>query len=248
MNSLERDGIRTFYNEYWSSRYASREDVMREWWAPAFEHLYGLMGDLSGKTIIELGAGEGSNAARLASMGARVCAVDFSDRSMEVLKTSEACKKGMLLPVQGDAHQLPFASGSVDAAMITNMLMFVDKERVLSECRRVVRPGGSVYLLEPLRYPHIIMLARLLEPHHSRIKYIFLSLGELSSLSRMFSACEHREFLLFSSFVVLAARLFPGSRALRKIMSWTAVRESRITDKSGPLRNFCFLTVARLRV
>jgi SAM-dependent methyltransferase len=49
--------------------------------------------------------------------------------------------------VVGDAHALPFASESVDAARCVNVLAHCkDPWRVLAEVRRVLKPGGLLYL------------------------------------------------------------------------------------------------------
>src|SRR5690349_21347271 len=48
------------------------------------EYAFHLLGDVSGKTVVDLGCGDGLNTVILASLGARVLAVDISDKSLEV--------------------------------------------------------------------------------------------------------------------------------------------------------------------
>jgi SAM-dependent methyltransferase len=49
-----------------------------------------------------------------------------------------------------DAHQLPFADGSFSLALLRGLLEHVaDPARVLAETRRVLRPGGHVYIEVP---------------------------------------------------------------------------------------------------
>src|SRR6202008_323841 len=50
-----------------------------------------------------------------------------------------------------DAHQLAFADASFDCAIAQLVITLVeDPERVLSECARVVRPGGQIILVNHL--------------------------------------------------------------------------------------------------
>jgi SAM-dependent methyltransferase len=52
--------------------------------------------------------------------------------------------------VRGDAHELPFTSGSFDAAHTERVLMHLrDPDEALRELRRVIRPGGWLVCVEP---------------------------------------------------------------------------------------------------
>lgn len=57
--------------------------------------------------------------------------------------------------VAGDALALPFRDGSLDGVMILNVLEHVrDPERVATEIRRVLKPGGAVYAVAPFVFPY----------------------------------------------------------------------------------------------
>jgi ubiquinone/menaquinone biosynthesis C-methylase UbiE len=236
--------IRSYYDAYWKSGYEDRESVMRAWWAPAFKCLHSGFGDIAGKRVVEIGAGDGGHARALSALGANVFAVDFSEQSMHRIRASKAPGPGALVPVMADAHNLPFASHCADLVIITNTLMFLNKKAVLEECARVLRPGGRIALLEPLRYPHIIMLARLLEPHYWKTDYRFLSVRELETLGRAFRNVEHREFFLLSSVAAMFARMFPRSGLLLKILSSASRMDQALLQRLGFLRHCCYLTVA----
>jgi len=52
--------------------------------------------------------------------------------------------------VLGDAHQIPFADDSIDAILCISVLCYLqDPRRFLAEARRVLRPGGILYLSSP---------------------------------------------------------------------------------------------------
>jgi len=49
--------------------------------------------------------------------------------------------------VQGDAHRIPLGEGTVDVIFnLESALHYADKDAFIAECRRVLRPGGSLCL------------------------------------------------------------------------------------------------------
>jgi SAM-dependent methyltransferase len=57
--------------------------------------------------------------------------------------------------VCGDAHALPVATASVDGLVCVSVLEYVrSPEQVVSECYRVLKPGGVVYFSAPFVFPH----------------------------------------------------------------------------------------------
>jgi hypothetical protein len=66
----------------------------------------------------------------------------------------------------GRAQQLPLADGSIDVAVFMRTLHHVppaDLTRALGEARRVLRPGGVVYVAEPLAEGDYFELTSLVE-------------------------------------------------------------------------------------
>ena len=99
--------------------------------------------------ILEVGAGTGLNFP-FYPKGTRGAA---SELSCEMLKRADAKARpeGIRL-VQARAETLPFADASFDAAFAT--LVFcsvVSPQKAFRELRRVVRPGGTIALLEHVR-------------------------------------------------------------------------------------------------
>ncbi|MBN1336970.1 MAG: methyltransferase domain-containing protein [Deltaproteobacteria bacterium] len=93
--------------------------------------------------VLDVGCGFGGPAYWLREVAsARVTGVDI------VEENCIRCRKAGVPPlsvVQGDARQLPFREGSFDVVLSFCVLGQVDdKEAVLSEIRRVLRPGGSL--------------------------------------------------------------------------------------------------------
>jgi SAM-dependent methyltransferase len=107
--------------------------------------------DLHGRAVVDIGCGSGALARALASAGARVVALEVS---AEQLAPALAGDGGSgVRYVVGRAQALPLEDAAVDIAVFMRTLHHVpveDMTQALKEARRVVRPGGAVYVAEPM--------------------------------------------------------------------------------------------------
>jgi tRNA threonylcarbamoyl adenosine modification protein (Sua5/YciO/YrdC/YwlC family) len=126
-----------------------------------------LMPWIRGPNVVDLGVGTGLVAAGLVERGIDVTGVDLS---LEMLR--RAFDRIGPRVAQGDAHDLPVASGSVDTVLMAWVLHVVgDAAAVLDECRRVLRPGGRLAVIEAGDAAHPDDdVARLVAPLHARLR------------------------------------------------------------------------------
>jgi SAM-dependent methyltransferase len=99
---------------------------------------------------LEVGCGSGRLTARLADRlpRARFTGVDLSAPMIRMARERLAGRSGIDLRV-ADVLRLPFPDGTFDAAWsIASIKHWPDRARGVAEMARVVRPGGSVLLLE----------------------------------------------------------------------------------------------------
>jgi SAM-dependent methyltransferase len=107
--------------------------------------------DLHDRDAVDIGCGAGALARAIAVAGARVVALEVSQEQMAPALAADG-GSGVRYMV-GCAQALPLADGSVDIALFMRTLHHVpveDMTQALQEARRVVRPGGTVYVAEPL--------------------------------------------------------------------------------------------------
>jgi 2-polyprenyl-3-methyl-5-hydroxy-6-metoxy-1,4-benzoquinol methylase len=103
-----------------------------------------LLGPVSGRRILEVGAGAAMCSRWLATQGATPVALDLSGEMLRHAATT-AGRTGVRVPlVQADAQRLPFGDASFDIACTAfGAVPFVaDSAAVMREVARMLRPGG----------------------------------------------------------------------------------------------------------
>ncbi|MCC6434683.1 MAG: class I SAM-dependent methyltransferase [Acidimicrobiales bacterium] len=107
-----------------------------------------------GRRIVDVGAGVGWLANRLASDGHDVVAVDVSLDPLDGLGAARHYH-GVFPCVQAHFDHLPFASGTADIVLFDASLHYsVDYAVTLAEARRVLRSGGCIVVLDSPIYHH----------------------------------------------------------------------------------------------
>jgi demethylmenaquinone methyltransferase/2-methoxy-6-polyprenyl-1,4-benzoquinol methylase len=108
-----------------------------------------------GESILEIGFGTGHSLVSLAKAvgpGGKVFGLDLSDKMAKIAKENLA-KAGLLERARircGDAAQLRYTAGSMDGVFMSFTLELFDTPeipKVLSECKRVLRPGGRIVVV-----------------------------------------------------------------------------------------------------
>jgi ubiquinone/menaquinone biosynthesis C-methylase UbiE len=135
-------------------RCAARYDELRPldagWWE-LFERLVEF-GDLSGRRLLEVGAGTGAFAQALEERaGARVWAIDASEAMVE-----QARSRGVNARV-GRAERLPFKAGWFERVVMRMVVHLLERPRALEEAARVLGPGGTLVIAseDPARFEEV---------------------------------------------------------------------------------------------
>jgi demethylmenaquinone methyltransferase / 2-methoxy-6-polyprenyl-1,4-benzoquinol methylase len=99
-----------------------------------------------GGHVLDVATGTGLVAQELVDGGFRVTGLD---QSPEMLARAQARFDGLVELVEASAEALPFGDSSFDHLTFTYLLRYVDDPAAtLRELARVVRPGGTVAMLE----------------------------------------------------------------------------------------------------
>lgn len=130
-----------------------REHLFRDDTERICSSLWGNAAPLPGSTVLEVGCGPGHYARRLAARfdDLRVVGIDSSEAQLR--RARSAAQAGGLTGCRferADARDLPLLERSVDAVIVSRLFTVLgERERVLSEIHRVLRPGGRVFIAEP---------------------------------------------------------------------------------------------------
>lgn len=111
-----------------------------------------------GSILLDLGCGYGAVTAAMRVAGPILAGLDRDSEA--VAHARQRCPD--VPSVVGDAHDIPFATNSVDALLSVSTLQYTRWRRVLSECHRVLKPGGRGVFIENLRGNPLVASYRLL--------------------------------------------------------------------------------------
>jgi SAM-dependent methyltransferase len=100
------------------------------------------VGPLSGRRVVDVGAGTGISGRALAARGAKVIALDPSMAMASTLRQAS----GSLPVTLGRAEAIPIASRSADLVTCAQAWHWVRIPDAAVECRRVLGPGGRLVL------------------------------------------------------------------------------------------------------
>lgn len=140
--------------------YKNRYDISREivHYGPLCpgEDKLGLMGDIRGKKVIDLGCGGGQNAVALNKMGAEVTGIDFSSEQINLARKLADDSGSSIMFRSADISSLPFiGDGSRDLAISACAVSFVENiDSFFAETFRILKSGGRFILsdMNPLQY------------------------------------------------------------------------------------------------
>jgi 2-polyprenyl-3-methyl-5-hydroxy-6-metoxy-1,4-benzoquinol methylase len=212
------------------------------------EYAFHLLGNVRGKTIVDLGCGEGLNTVLLAALGAHVISVDISDQSLELTgKRAEAngVDKNVTL-IHSNAMTIPVNDAYADGVLCAAILHHVDCIVTARQIRRILKPGGIASFLEPVtgtgwfskfksfipKPEHVSDDERPLTPE--QIRMISRCVGKpgrsrhFMVSTRLLARCGVHSFAVIKKSHELDAwllRRFPFTRALASPVVWEARKE-----------------------
>ena len=125
----------------WTKLARAGYDVYRDYLnSPAF---FDMLPDVGGLSGLDIGCGDGHNTRLLAERGARVTAIDISERFIKHAMQLEELEPSGIDYLVASGVELPFTDSSFD--FVSGFMSFMDipeTDRVLTESYRVLKPGG----------------------------------------------------------------------------------------------------------
>ncbi|MDA8147426.1 MAG: class I SAM-dependent methyltransferase [Actinomycetota bacterium] len=218
---------------------------------------YRRLGVVRGDRLLDLGCGFGRHAYQAARLGADVVAVDAGgDEVRNVVATLAAmAEAGELDPaevraiaVQGDALALPFAAGSFDRVIASEVLEHIpDDLTAMAELARVLRPGGTMAVTVPRCGPELVNWALSDEYHdvpggHIRI-YRYRSLVARLASVGLAATGHHHAHALHAPYWWLRCLVGPSRDdhpavvAYHRFLTWDIVKAPWVTRTADRVLN-----------
>jgi SAM-dependent methyltransferase len=235
--------LQRYFDEYWlESSFGSRrvhdfavifdECILQgaEW-----------LGDAGGKRILEIGPGLDDSAFLFTGEGAQVTSIDISFeslRQMDLRFQNAGLHNGPHL-VMMDAETMGFPPESFDIVYMKKTLMHVNPLRVARSAWSIIKPGGKLILIEPLRYNPFVNLYRALFSVGRFVTCRYPTWGQLDEMRDLFSSSRYEVFYLLSmillpvmKFRTKSTRLQSAFLALKSIDAFL-IRHSTMARRMG---------------
>jgi SAM-dependent methyltransferase len=136
-------GLTATYAQWRSSRLGRITDELEQ------QLLFALLGAVAGKTLLDVGCGDGELASKLTQRGAAVTGLDADPMMIAAAHRRSEIESTQLRLVEGLAERLPFDDESFDSALAVTVLCFIqDAERAIAEIARVLKPDGHLVIGE----------------------------------------------------------------------------------------------------
>lgn len=208
-----------------------------------------------GHLILDMGCGAGRHAFESLRRGARVVALDYSfdelasvrDLFWAMREAGEVGESAETLSVRGDALRLPFADGTFDRIIASEVMEHLRDDRgALAELTRVLKPGGTIAITVPAWLPEKICWQLSAEYHaplsdggHVRI-YTEDQLRRRMTDAGLVPSGSHRAHALHSPYWWLRCAVGPTNdthplvRAYHQLLVWDieqAPAVTRVTER-----------------
>lgn len=165
---------------------------------------------VSGRDVVDIGCGGGVLVRALTARGARVTGVEISESQLATAIRDD--DSGGARYAVGVAQRLPLSDQSADVVVFMRAFHHVPPADMLSalrEARRVLRPGGVVYIAEPLAEGDFFELTSLVEDERevrAAAQRAIARAGEVPDLERRDST-EYDVRLCLAGLDAFAARI-----------------------------------------
>jgi SAM-dependent methyltransferase len=203
-----------------------------------------------GDLLLDLGCGFGRHAYEAAKRGARVVAFDYAEIELKEVRNTfgamaaagEVGEASLAGAVQGDGTQLPFADGTFDRVIASEVLEHIPDDRAaLGELARVLRPGGTIAVTVPAWLPERVCWALSEEYHAPFVEGGHVRIYRAPTMrARLLEAGlepgpSHRAHALHSPYWWLRCAVGPSNddqwavAAYRKVLEWDIMKGPRTT-------------------
>jgi ubiquinone/menaquinone biosynthesis C-methylase UbiE len=195
----------TRQNQYFNQ---IRKDIINDpFFSEALLFVLAQFGNVKEKVILDSGCGAGKTAVFFALQGAKVIGIDINNAQITRARRL-ACTVGVetsCVFVQGRSESIGLASNSIDIIFSKSTIQYMERNSVIGEYIRILKPDGCIGLIENLPYNPVITLYRILrrifsntpqKKHYIKSIRGYITLNNIEFLAKRFRYSEHHEYHL----------------------------------------------------
>jgi len=178
---------------------------------------------LTDAVVVDVGCGEGSMDRLLARKGAHVTGIDISAELLDRARGAPVVADERYM--EGRAEDLPLDPASADIVIFFNSLHHVDVDgmaKALREAARVLKPGGVLYVAEPLAQGPYFEAMKPVHDETEVRRYAYEALGATDDLFEAVSEFVHVNPMRIESFDAFGKRIVtinPETRSLFEVQA-----------------------------
>jgi SAM-dependent methyltransferase len=210
----------------------------------------------AGTTVIDVGCGAGRHAFEAYRRGADVIAFDQDAAELNTIdailramkEAGEVPESAKAETVKGDALDLPYADGTFDCVIASEILEHVPEDnQAIAELIRVLKPGGSLAVTVPRWLPERVCWLLSEEYHsndggHVRIYRASALRDEITArgmrfIHRHHAHALHSPYWWLKCLVGMSNSDHPAVQAYHKLLVWDMMRRPVATRATETLLN-----------
>ncbi len=228
-------------NEQGKKLYVDVDSALRNY-PDHYRYAYSILGDLHGKSVLDMGCGSGKSCVILAKKGASVRAFDISPESIKVaILRAELNGVGGQVKVElMTAEKMNYESGCFNLVFGVGILHHVNIKIAAAEISRVMKEKGEAVFIEPIAFSPLLRRIR----HSSMVRWMVPNKGkdlvitederqlypnDLNDFRPYFSVVEYKPFQLFSRLDRLIGG-YPVRRNYR-LIAWINALDRFLLDR-----------------
>lgn len=180
----------------------------------------------SNQIVLELGAGFGRHTSVIVNCGVKLIILDISTVALDI---NEKIHKNLHGTINSSIDNIPLPDQSIDVVISCESLSYADPETVNNEILRVLKPGGSLIVIDALNHNPIYKFNRILKILlGTRSFNSVFRIPKIKRIKELKSSFEQSEVYFFGKWnwiLIPLAKIFP------KIASESIIQKF---DRFGP--------------